>query len=243
MVAELVPFQGHNGDTIYGYEARPSGPGPFPGVVVIHHAPGWDEGTKEITRRFAASGYAAFAPNLYYREGPASPEEATAAVRGAGGVADDRCIGDVDGAVRHLRSLLSSNGKVGVIGYCSGGRQTFLVSCNIPSLDAAVDCYGGRVIATPEQLNERQPVAPIEMAENLACPLLGLFGAEDASPTKDEVEQTDAVLKRLGKTYEFHMYEDAGHAFFSAERPSYRQEAAADGWNKIFAWFGNYLSA
>ena len=164
-------------------------------------------------------------------------------MRGAGGVADDRCIGDVDGAVRHLRSLLSSNGKVGVIGYCSGGRQTFLVSCNIPSLDAAVDCYGGRVIATPEQLNERQPVAPIEMAENLACPLLGLFGAEDASPTKDEVEQTDAVLKRLGKTYEFHMYEDAGHAFFSAERPSYRQEAAADGWNKIFAWFGNYLSA
>ena len=242
MVAELVPFQGYNGDTIYGYEARPLGPGPYPGVVVIHHAPGWDEGTKEITRRFAAHGYAAISPNLYYREGPANPEEATTAVRAAGGVPDDRCIGDVEGAVRHLRSLLSSNGKVGVIGYCSGGRQTFLVACNIPSLDAAVDCYGGRVIATPEQLNDRQPVAPIEMAENLACPLLGLFGAEDASPTPDEVAQTDEVLKRLGKTYEFHMYEDAGHAFFSVERPSYRQDAAADGWSRVFAWFGNYLS-
>ncbi|MEE8442150.1 MAG: dienelactone hydrolase family protein [Dehalococcoidia bacterium] len=243
MLVELVPYSGHNNETIYGYLARPLGPGPFPAVVVIHHAPGWDEETKEFTRKFAAYGYIAFCPNLYYREGPATPVEATAIVRGSGGVPDDRCIGDIDGAVRYLRSLLSSNGKVGVIGHCSGGRQVYLVACNIPSLDAAVDCYGGRVVATPEQITPIQPVAPIEMSENLACPLLGLFGLDDLSPSADDVVQTEAVLKRLGKTYEFHSYPGAGHSFFSAGSQAYRQEAATEGWGHIFRWFGQYLSS
>lgn len=242
MLAELVPFHGHKGDTIYGYLAQPLGPGPYPGVVVIHHAPGWDEATKEITRKFAAHGYIAICPNLYYREGPTNPEGAAAATRAAGGVPDDRCIGDVGGAILYLRSLLSCNQKVGVIGYCSGGRQTYLVACNIPSIDAAVDCYGGRVVATPEQLTPIQPVAPIDMTRNLACPLLGLFGEDDLSPSPSDVAQTEAVLKRLRKTYEFHSYPGAGHSFFSVDRPAYRQEAAMDGWNHVFRWFGRYLS-
>ena len=242
MLAELVPFQGHNGDTIYGYTARPLGPGPYPGVVVIHHMPGWDEATKEITRKLAAHGYVAICPNLYYREGPENPEDAAAAARSAGGVPDDRCIGDVEGAVNYLRSLLCSNGKVGVIGYCSGGRQGYLVACKIASLDAAVDCYGGGVVAPPERLSSRQPVAPIGMTANLECPLLGLFGADDANPSPEQVAQTEEVLKRLGKTYEFHTYQNAGHSFFSVDRPSYRQEAAMEGWNRVFEWFGRYLS-
>jgi carboxymethylenebutenolidase len=243
MLAELVPIQGHNGDTIYGYEARPLGPGPYPGVVVIHHAPGWDEETKEITRKFAAHGYAAICPNLYYREGPSNPEEATTIVRAAGGTPDDRCLGDLDGAIRHLRSLLSSNGKVGIIGYCSGGRQTYLAACSLSGLDAAVDCYGGRVIPDPEQVNPRQPVPPIDLTANLSCPLLGLFGAEDLSPSPDEVARTEEVLKQHGKTYEFHTYQDAGHSFFSVDRPAYRQEAATEGWQRVFEWYGKYLSA
>ena len=218
MVTELVPFQGHGGDTIYEYEARPLGPGPYPGVVVIHHMPGWDEEAKEITRKFAAHGYVAICPNLYYMEGPSNPKEAAAAAREAGGVPDDRCIGDVEGAVWHLRSLLSCNGMVGVIGYCSGGRQTYLAACNIPSLDAAVDRYGGRVIAAPEQLSPTQPVTPIDMTTNLACPLLGLFGAEDRAPSPEKVAQTEEALKSHGKTYEFHVYPDAGHSFFSVDR-------------------------
>ena len=242
LIAELVPYHGHQSDSIYGYLARPLGSGPYPGVVVIHHAPGWDDATKEITRKFAAHGYIAICPNLHYREGPTNPVEAAATVRADGGVPDDRCIGDVEGAVIYLRSLPSCNGKIGVIGYCSGGRQTYLVACNIPSLDTAVVCYGGRVIATPDQLNPRQPTAPIDMTENLACPILGLFGADDRSPSPDEVTQTEAVLKRLGKTYDFHTYPGAGHGFFSVDRPSYRQEAATDGWDRIFTWFDKYLS-
>lgn len=242
MLAEAMRFQGHKGDEIAGYLARPLGSSPHGGVVVIHHAPGYDEGTKEIARKFAAHGYAALCPNLHYREDPRDPENAANLARAAGGVPDDRCLGDVEGAIRYLRSLPSCNGKIGVIGYCSGGRQTYLSACNIPSLNAAVDCYGGAVISSPERpLTPRQPVAPIDMTASLACPLLGLFGAEDQNPSPEQVAQTEQVLKRLGKTYQFHTYQDAGHGFFSADRPSYRQEAAGEGWKEIFAWFGTYL--
>ncbi len=242
MLAELVPFKGHNGDTIYGYAARPMGPGPFGSVVVIHHMPGWDEASKEITRKFAYHGYSAICPNLYFREDPADPEVAVAAARAAGGVPDARCLGDIGGAINYLRSLLCANGKVGVIGYCSGGRQVYLVACNIPTINAAVDCYGGSVIAPPDRLSPGQPVAPIDMTPRLACPLLGLFGAEDANPAPDQVAQTEVALKRYGKTYEFHTYQNAGHSFFSVDRPSYRQAAAAEGWQRVFEFYGKYLS-
>ena len=244
LLAETVHIRGHNGDDVESYLARPLGAGPYGGVVVIHHMPGWDEGTKEIARTFATQGYASIAPNLHYRAAPeASADDASAAVRAAGGVPDAQCIGDVEGAASYLRSLPYSNGKVGVIGYCSGGRQTYLVACNIPSLDAAVDCYGGRVVASADQLTPGQPVAPLDMTDKLACPILGLFGQEDASPSPADIASIEEALKRLGKTYEFHSYENAGHAFFSVGRPSYRQDAATDGWDRIFTWFDKYLSA
>ncbi|MBI4329358.1 MAG: dienelactone hydrolase family protein [Chloroflexi bacterium] len=242
MMAETITYSGHGGDIIEAYLARPLGSGPYGGVVVIHHMPGWDEATKEITRKLAHHGYIAIDPNLYSREGLGDPEAAAAAARAAGGVPDDRCIGDVEGAARFLRSLPFSNGKVGVIGYCSGGRQVYLVACNIPSLNAAVSCYGGNVVTPPERLTPRQPVAPIDMTRNLACPLLGLFGVEDANPSPEQVARTEQELKRLGKTYEFHTYQNAGHGFFAVDRPSYRQEAAVEGWKQVFAWYGKYLS-
>lgn len=243
IMAESIRLQGHKGDLIEGYFARPLGGGPYPGVVVIHHAPGYDEATKEIVRTFAVNGYVAACPNLYFREAPgAAPADAAAAARAAGGVPDDRCVGDVEGSVRFLRALPYSNGKAGAIGYCSGGRQTYLVACKIPSLNAAVDCYGGRVVAAPEQLTPSTPVAVIDMTPTLACPLLGLFGADDANPDPAQVARIEQELKRHRKTYEFHTYQGAGHSFFSVDRPSYRVEAAMDGWKKIFAFYGKHLS-
>ncbi len=119
--------------------------------MVIHHMPGYDESTKEITRRFAAHGYLAICPNLYCREAPgASPDDAAAAARARGGVPDERLVGDVGGAAAYLRSFGSSNGKVATIGYCSGGRQSFLAACSL-DLDAAVDCYGAFVIGPPPE--------------------------------------------------------------------------------------------
>jgi carboxymethylenebutenolidase len=242
IMAETVTMEGHDGVAIPAYLARPLGPGPYPGVVVIHHMPGYDASTKEIARTFSTHGYVAICPNLHHQYAPgAEPGEAAMATREAGGVPDADCIADVAGAIRHLRSLLYSSGKVGVIGYCSGGRQAYIVACNL-ELDAAVDCYGGRVVAAPDELTERQPVSPIDMTPNLSCPLLGLFGAEDRNPSPEMMAQVEEALKANDKQYEFHTYEGAGHAFFSVDRPMYNVAAAADGWEKIWDFFGKHLN-
>jgi carboxymethylenebutenolidase len=241
MLAETVTLHGFHGDIINAYFARPLGPGPFPGMVVIHHAPGWDEWYREATRKFAHHGYAAISPNLYYRDGYGTPEDVAAKVRGAGGVPDDQAVGDVEGAMQYLRSLPYLNGKVSVFGTCSGGRHAFLTACRVKGFDAVVDCWGGRVVMTKEDLTPRQPVAPIDYTQDLSCPLLGLFGEEDKSPTPEQVAQHEQALKQHGKTYEFHMYPQAGHGFFYYDRPVYRQEQAVDGWKKIFAFLDRYL--
>ena len=241
MLAETISIGGHGGDTINAYFARPLGAGPFPGVVLIHHMPGWDEWYREATRRFAHHGYAAISPNLYYRAGHGTPEDVAAKVRGDGGVSDDEVVGDVEGAMRYLKSLPSSNGKVGVFGTCSGGRHAVLTVSRVEGFDAAVDCWGGRVVMSQEELTPKQPVAPIDYTRDLSCPLLGLFGAEDQSPPPEQVQLHEQELKKHGKSYEFHMYPDAGHGFFYYHRPSYRQEQAADGWQKLFAFFERHL--
>jgi carboxymethylenebutenolidase len=239
--AETVYLRGHNDDWIDAYFARPLGAGPYPGVVVIHHMPGWDGAHKEIGRRFAHHGYATIVPNLQYREGKATPEENSASIRAAGGMPDDRTMGDVQAAIDYLRALAYVNGKVGVIGYCSGGRQAYLAACTLKGIDAVIVCYGGGVAAKPEELTPRQPVAPIDFTRDLQCPLLGFFGIEDTRPSPADAATTEAALKKHGKTYEFHTYENAGHAFFAVDRPQYRVHAALDGWKKVFAWFGKYL--
>jgi carboxymethylenebutenolidase len=241
MLAETIPLNGFGGDTINAYFARPLGPGPFPGVVVIHHMPGWDEWYREATRRFAARGYAALCPNLYYRAGHGTPEDVAAKVRAAGGVPDAQAIEDVAGAMRYLRSLPTLNGKVGVFGTCSGGRHTVLAASHGPGFDAAVDCWGGGVVMKKEDLTPARPVAPIDYTRDLACPLLGLFGEEDQNPTPEQVALHEAELKKHGKTYEFHMYPGAGHGFFYYDRKDYRREQALDGWQKIWVFLAKYL--
>jgi carboxymethylenebutenolidase len=243
MMAETITITGHGGDQIEAYLARPLVPGPVGGVVVIHHMPGFDEQNKEITRTFAVHGYNAICPNLYSREAPgASPDDAAAAARARGGVPDERLAGDVGGAVAFLRAMPNSNGKAGTIGYCSGGRQSFLAACSLP-LDAAVDCYGAFVTGT---LPENYPLktGPIgHLAPQLSCPLLGLFGADDQYPSPADVAELDTILTEAGKPHEFHTYEGAGHAFFAVNRPAYRPEAAMDGWAKIWAFYGRYLAS
>jgi carboxymethylenebutenolidase len=241
MCAELVTMRGHEGDTIDAYLARPTGPGPHPGVVVIHHMPGWDETMKEHTRKLAYHGYAAISPNLQFREGKGTPEANSASVRAAGGMPDNRTMGDVEGAIRYLRSLPYLNGKVGIIGYCSGGRQVYLAACTLKGIDAAVACYPGGVGAGKEGLTPRQPVDPLDYTKDLSCPLLWLSGKEDKRPSSEHAAKAEEELKKWKKTYELHTYDNAGHSFFEVDRPSYRPEAAVDGWNRVFQWFGKYL--
>jgi carboxymethylenebutenolidase len=243
MAAETVAFRGHNGDQGEAYYARPTRAGKIPGIVVVHHMPGWDEWIIEVVRKFAHHGYAAISPHLYFRNGPGSPDDVGARVRAAGGVPDDQVVGDVKGAMAFLRAQANANGKVGLIGFCSGGRHAYLSACRIPETDAVVDCWGGNVIVDDKaQLNAKRPIAPIDLTEQLRCPLLGLFGNDDENPNADQVNRTEATLKRLGKTYEFHRYDGAGHAFFNTMRVAYRPEQAADGWNKVFAFLRKNLA-
>jgi carboxymethylenebutenolidase len=241
MLAETVTVQGANGDMIRAYFARPLGAGPYPGMVLIHHLPGWDEWYREATRKYAHHGFLAISPNLYDREGHGTPEDVAAKVRAAGGVADDQMVGDVTGAMQYLRSLPNCNGKVGVFGTCSGGRHTVIAASRTKGFDAAIDCWGGRVVMSKEELTPKQPVAPIDYTKDLSCPLLGLFGNDDQAPTPAQVDQHEEELKKHGKSYEFYRYDGAGHGFFYYDRPAYRQEQAVDGWKKVFAFLDKHL--
>ena len=234
MIAETVGIKGYNGDTVFAYFARPLGEGPFPGIVLVPHLPGWDEFYRETTRRFAHHGYLAICPNINQRFGHGTPEDVAAKARSEGGVSDDSVIGDSEGSMEYLRSLPNLNGKVGVFGTCSGGRQAFLIACRSKGFDAAIECWGGRVVMSKEELSAGQPVAPIDYTADLSCALLGLFGEDDSSPPPAQVDQHEAELKKHNKDYEFHMYPGAGHGFFYYDRPAYRQEQAMDGWGKIW---------
>jgi len=241
LCAETVMISGEGGDEIEAYLARPTDEGPRGAVVVIHHMPGYDRGTKEIVRRFAELGYDAICPNLYWRQAPgAAPDDAAATARAQGGIPDEQLIGDVAGAAAHLRALPASNGKVGVIGYCSGGRQSVLAACNV-DLDAAVDCYGAFVVGTPPEGFPLKVTNLVDQLPNLGAPLLGLFGKEDSYPSPEQVVELDEILTAHDKPHEFHSYDDAGHAFFAVDRPAYRVAAANDGWEQITTFFTTHL--
>lgn len=241
MIAETITISGASGNLINAYFARPTGPGPFPGMVIVHHMPGWDEWYREATRKFAHHGYAALSPNLYFRTGHGTPEDVAVKVRAEGGIPDAQAVADMEGAMRYLRSLPQVSGKVGIFGTCSGGRHAYLAACQVPGFDAIVDCWGGRIVMPQEALNDKYPVAPLDYTKHLTCPILGLFGEEDSSPSPEQVAIHEAELKIFEKDYEFHMYPDAGHGFFYYHRPNYRQAQAVDGWEKIFNFLDKHL--
>ena len=244
MLAESVTITGHNGDEIEAYSARTLQAGPVGGVVVIHHLPGYDRQTKEFARAFAAGGLNAVMPNLYHREAPgAAPGRRHGGGPGVGRdprprPADRRRGGGRGGLPARAEQLQRQGRRDRPL---LGRRQSFLAAVSLP-LDAAVDCYGGFVVETPP---EGHPLhgspALVERAADLSCPLLGLFGADDQHPSPEHVAELENALKAHGKTYEFHSYDGAGHAFLQVDRPSYRPEAAVDAWQHIWDFFGRFL--
>ena len=242
MIAETITVRGHGGDAVNAYLARPLGPGPHPGMVLAHHMPGWDEWYRETARKFAHHGYATISPDLYHRAGHGTPDDVAAKVRSEGGAPDDQVVGDLAASMSYLRSLPNSSGKVGAFGTCSGGRHVLLAASRVQGFDAVVDCWGGRVVMGESELTPQTSTAPIDYTADLSCPVLGLFGADDSSPSPEQVALHEEALKRHGKEYEFHMYEGAGHGFFYYDRSVYRQEQAVDGWRKIFAFLAKHLA-
>jgi len=242
VTAELTTFTGGGGDEIGAYIARPKDiEGQIPGLVWIHHMPGFDEFTFEAAERLARHGYEVIVPDLYSRYGHGTPDDVFAKVRSEGGVHDDSVVADAAAALAYLKAQPHHNGKVGITGTCSGGRNAYLVACRTKKFDAVADLWGGGVVAPKESLTPKQPVAPVDYTRNLSAPLLGLFGNDDQRPAPADVDAHEAELKKHGKDYEFHRYDGAGHGFFYYDRPAYRQQQAMDGWNKVFAFFAKHL--
>jgi carboxymethylenebutenolidase len=241
ITTETIAYPGGHGDEIHAYIARPAGSDPAPGVVAVHHMPGWDEFYREFCERLARHGYFVICPNLYDRFGQGTPDDIAAKVRSEGGVRDDSVVADLEAAAVWLKAQPGCNGKVGIIGTCSGGRHALLTASRAGGFDAVADLWGGGVVMPKDRLSDAQPVAPIDYTAGLTAPLLGLFGNDDQHPTPEQVNQHEAELQRRGKQYEFHRYDGAGHGFFYYHTPMYRPEAAMDGWAKVFTFFGQNL--
>lgn len=245
IIAELLTIQGDKGDAIEAYSARPLGPGPFPGVIVLHHGLGFDSWSKDVAIKIARHGYAALEPNLDFRAGPGEPDDVAARVRAAGWFPDDQVVGDVEGAVEQLRRQPYSNGKIGMIGFCSGGRYTYLSACRLKGIDAAVDFSGGDVVVDDNsKLSPKiRPVAPIDLTPGISGAVLIVTGNEDTNPSPEHVNRIEAALQESGKTHELHRYDGAGHTFVATERVNYRPVQAVDVWKKIFAFYQKHLGS
>ncbi len=243
ITAEITTYAAGHGHQSHAYVVRPKGAGPFPGVVVVHHMPGWDEFYQEFSERLGRHGYLVICPDLYDRAGHGLPDDVAAKIRSEGGVHDDTVVADCAAALEWLRADPGCTGRVGIIGSCSGGRHSLLVASLVEGFSAVVDLWGGGVIMSPDQLSPARPVAPIDYTDRLSAPLLGIFGNDDQFPTPEQVDAHEAELKKHGKEYEFHRYDGAGHGFFYYHTPAYRPQQAMDGWNKIFEFFGRELGS
>ncbi|MGU3502106.1 dienelactone hydrolase family protein [Mycobacterium sp. C31M] len=241
--AQIISYRSGDED-IHAYHARPAASDRSrPGIVLIHHLPGWDEFYQEFAERLARHGYDVIAPDLYCRAGHSTPDDVAAKVRSEGGVADDQVVADLAAARSWLFDRPNSNGRVGIMGSCSGGRHAVLTASRVPGFDAVVDLWGGAIVAAPDQLNDKRPVAPIDYTADLQAPLLGIFGNDDQSPSPEQVDIHERELQRLGKDFEFHRYDGAGHGFFYYHTPRYRPEQTMDAWGKLFTFLDHRLAA
>jgi len=224
-----------DGETMRCYVALPAGEAPFPAVIVVQHAGGVDAFVQEMCGRFAAAGYVAIAPELYHRQDPDSGEDMLTRM---GRLRDVEVVSDVNAAIEHAARMPEvAPDRIGIAGFCMGGRVSYLMATHVPSLRAAVVFYGGNIMAP-----WGEGPAPFDRSERIACPLLGLFGEQDTNPSPADVAKLDAELTKLGKPHDFHSYAGVGHAFMVSTRPGYRQDVADEAWGKCLGWLQRHLS-
>ena len=239
MPANWVDINVGDGSTMEGYLAQPEGDDSHPAVIVIQEIWGVNSHIQAVADRLPSQGYVGLAPAMFHRQGrmiAGLHEELQTAVGRMQQCNDAGIVADVNAAVGFLNSQSSVNGKIGIVGFCFGGRVAYLAACTNSDVSASVVFYGGNIgVALGDGST------PLEQTGNINCPVLGLFGEEDANPTPDFVNEIDAEMTRLGKAHEFHQYAGAGHGFHCEARGSYRAEAAQDAWAKAMAWFDQNL--
>jgi len=221
------------------YLCQPVTGGPYPAVIVVMEAFGLNAHIKTVAERVAREGYVTIAPDFLYRFGsPVVPYDDVARAIGYVQRFDDAALmAEMGVVIQHLKSLPDvRNDRIGIVGFCVGGRIAFLTACRHPAaVKAAVTFYGGGIAADT-------PSAPLHDAPRIQCPVLCFFGEADRTIPMDQVRRLEETLKRIKKTFEIKVYPGAGHGFFCDDRPAFNPEAAANAWNITTLWLSKYLN-
>lgn len=235
LVAGEVSLPAPDGVALEAYRAQPAGRGPFPTILVVQEIFGVHEYIRDVCRRLAQRGYQAIAPNLYQRQGDPAGIDSVPDIlaRIVSKVPDAQVMGDLDAAATWAAANGGDPARLGITGFCWGGRITWLYAAHNPRLKAGVAWYG-RLTGVAGALT---PTHPIDLVDALKAPVLGLYGAKDQGIPVSDVDDMKADLAKAGKRAEFVIYPEAGHAFHADYRPSYRAADAADGWSRLLAWF------
>ncbi|OYQ33739.1 carboxymethylenebutenolidase [Niveispirillum lacus] len=227
-----IPVEGGN---LPAYRAKPAGAGPFPIVMVVQEIFGVHEHIKDVCRRFAKEGYLAVATELFARQGNAASFTDTGALirELVSKVPDAQVMSDLDATAAWAATDGGDVTRLGITGFCWGGRTTWLYAAHNPKLKAGVAWYG-RVTSTPTAL---QPMVPVNLVQKMVAPVLGLYGGKDGGIPMADVERMQKALVAVNSRSTFHVYPDAPHAFHADYRPSYRPDDAKDGWKRCLEWF------
>jgi len=227
-----------NEQRINGYAAWLRRDELLPAIIIIHDVFGLTEHYRDIARRFAEEGFFAMAIDLYSREGAPQLPDADAALQWMRQLSDQRVLGDVDTAVRFLRTRLEVRARsIGVTGFCMGGRYAFMAACMVPEIAGCVSFYG------PLRVAEKS-FGALDVAADLNCPFLGLYGEQDPIIPRADIKELESILRRTEKTFKTKTYPDAGHAFFNDQRPeAYKPAVAQDAWQRTLKFFRTHLSA
>jgi carboxymethylenebutenolidase len=217
------------------YRAQPAGGKNLPTVLVVSEIFGVHEYIADVCRRLAKLGYLAIAPELFYRYGDPRKLTNTQLVLDSiiSKVADKDVMADLDACALWAKSNGGDAARLGITGFCWGGRQTWLYSAHNPAVKAGVAWYG----RIDGEVNERTTRWPLDVAGEIKGAVLGLYGGKDQGIPLDDVESMKGALAKAGGKSQIHVYADAGHAFHADYRPTYRKDAAEDGWNRMQAWF------
>jgi carboxymethylenebutenolidase len=221
------------------FEAVPDGTQPKGAIIVIQEAFGVNEHIEDVARRFADQGYHAVAPAIFHRAGggTAPYDDFSKVMPLFEGLTDDGVLMDIDATLEHLHAAEFSDDSIGIVGFCFGGRVTFLVAAR-RKIGAGVGFYGGGI--THNSQGMAGPLA--SEAGSLQTPWLGLFGDEDAMIPVDGVEDLRSQMQESPVTTDVVRYPDAGHGFHCDARESYHEESAKDGWNRALDWFSTHLA-
>jgi len=232
-----------DGWPISAYMARPRRSGPRPAILVLEEIFGVNEHIRDVVRRFAAAGFIALAPEIFSRVGNPKPGEPIEAILArAQRLPDSQIVRDLDRGAA-LLARHGTNGKLGCVGFCLGGRNSLLYACGGGHVDATIDCWGGYILnaTATEKTTPSRPTPVADMVGNLRGALYVVCGEEDKNPSPEQAAEFSGRLRKAGKKATVEAFKNAGHAFFADYRPNYRPEAAAELWPKMLSFFGTHL--